>query len=100
MNAGDSDATYGSTGGPQDGQFKPIPVEGGSPSGALAQPAKTEFEARREARRKQMNGLLAISGGLATIAFLIIGFVFSGWAWAWIVFMIPGLLRTYLARSE
>lgn len=66
----------------------------------MSQPARTEFDARREARRKQMNGLLAISSGLATIVFFILGFTMGAWYWAWIVFLIPGLLRTYLTASE
>lgn len=44
---------------------------------------------------EQVTRMLAISGGLSTVAFLFIGFVLHGWAWGWIVFMIPGLVRGY-----
>lgn len=98
MSAGDDNAAYGRSSGPQDGQFRPIPVEGAP--GAVAQPARTEVDARREARRKRMNGLLAASSGLATVVFLVLGFTMGAWYWAWIVFLIPGILRTYLAASE
>ena len=39
-------------------------------------------------------------GPAAAMIILAIGFVFSGWYYAWIVFLIPGLLRTYLANSD
>lgn len=99
MNAGDSDATYGRSNGPQDGQFRSIPTEA-VPGGAVGQPGRTEIDARREARRKRMNGLLAASGGLATVVFLVLGFTMGAWYWAWVVFLLPGILRTYLGASE
>lgn len=44
--------------------------------------------------------LLAISGGLATIIFLVLGFVFHAWAWAWLVFLVPGLVRTWQSVGQ
>lgn len=41
------------------------------------------------------NRLTAISGGLATVIFLLLGFVFHAWAWAWIVFLVPGLIHRW-----
>ncbi|MCA0178312.1 MAG: hypothetical protein LCH77_01675 [Actinobacteria bacterium] len=98
MTAGDDTPTYGQSTGPQDGQIRPIPVPA-TPRDQLSE-AERVLLAKREARRKSMNGMLAMSGGLATVIFLIIGFVFNGWAWGWIVFLIPGLMRTYLQHSE
>ena len=98
MSEGNDTPTYGQTSGPQDGQIKPIPVPA-TPRDQLSEVERVAL-AKREARRKNLNGILAMSGGLATVAFLIIGFAFSGWYYAWIVFLIPGLLRTYLANSD
>lgn len=56
--------------------------------------------AKRAIRRKNLNGIAAMSGGLATIAFFIIGFALHGWAWGWIVFLIPPMIHRYLANSE
>lgn len=99
MTTGNDRPAYGNSGGPQDGEIQPIPVpQPAAP--APGRPGATEPLSRREIRRKQANGLLAISGGLATVAFLILGFVFHGWAWGWVVFLIPGLVRGYLAASE
>ncbi len=99
MTTGNDRPGYGNTSGPQDGDIQPIPVPQ-QPVPSQSPPASAETLTRREIRRKQANGLLAISGGLATVIFLFIGFVFHGWAWGWIVFLIPGLLRGYLAASE
>ena len=43
----------------------------------------------------RMSGLMAISVPLATLAFFILGFTTGGWGWAWIVFLIPPILRAY-----
>lgn len=98
MSAGEETPTYGQAGGPQDGQIKPIPVPS-APTAARSD-AEAMALAKREARRRSLNGVLAISGTLALAAFMVIGMVFNGWAWGWIVFLIPGMLRTYLAKSE
>ena len=55
--------------------------------------------AKRAIRRKNLNGIAAMSGGLATIAFFIIGFALHGWAWGWIVFLIPPMIHRYLAMT-
>ncbi|MBK7720754.1 MAG: DUF1707 domain-containing protein [Austwickia sp.] len=44
---------------------------------------------------ERVQRLLAISGGLSLVLFFAIGFGLHGWAWAWIVFLIPGLVRGY-----
>ncbi|WP_344084123.1 hypothetical protein [Nostocoides veronense] len=98
MAAGDTTPKYGESQGPQDGQIRPIPVPA-TPRDQLSE-AERLMLAKREARRKNINGMLAMSSGLATVLFLIIGFVFDGWVWGWIVFLIPGLVRTYLSNSE
>lgn len=39
--------------------------------------------------------LLASSGTLAVIAFFILGFIFNAWAWAWVVFLVPGVVAIW-----
>lgn len=39
--------------------------------------------------------LVAMSGSLALLAFLACGFLLRGWAWAWIFFLVPGLVRAW-----
>lgn len=41
--------------------------------------------------------LLAISGPLALIVFLVLGLVFHAWAIAWVAFLVPGMIRTWMA---
>lgn len=41
--------------------------------------------------------LLAISGTLALIIFFVLGFAFGAWGIAWIVFLIPGMVRAWMA---
>lgn len=41
--------------------------------------------------------LLAISGSLALITFFVLGFAFDAWAVAWVVFLVPGLLRRWVS---
>ncbi|CCH78411.1 exported hypothetical protein [Nostocoides japonicum T1-X7] len=36
--------------------------------------------------------LMAVSGSLSVVVFLLLGFVFHAWAWAWLVFLVPGLV--------
>jgi len=90
MNAGDNTPTYGHSGDEaQDGQIRPIPVPG---QGGASVPA--------ERKGGRMAGLMAISSTLALIAFMIIGFVFDGWAWGWVVFLMPGLLKSWQAAQN
>ena len=44
--------------------------------------------------------LLAISGTLALIAYMLIGFLLEGWAWGWVVFLIPGAIRAWQAVGQ
>lgn len=44
--------------------------------------------------------LLAISGSLALIVFIVLGVVFHAWAWAWVVFLIPGAIRAWQAVGQ
>ena len=44
--------------------------------------------------------LLAISGTLALIAYMLIGFLLDGWAWGWVVFLIPGAIRAWQAVGQ
>lgn len=39
--------------------------------------------------------LLAISGTLTLIVFLVLGLAFGAWAWAWVVFLIPGAIGAW-----
>ncbi len=48
----------------------------------------------------QADRLLAVSGSIATIVFLVLGIAFGAWAWAWIVFLIPGVVRQYYGADE
>ena len=41
--------------------------------------------------------LLAISGSLALIVFLVLGFAFHAWPIAWVAFLVPGMIRTWMA---
>lgn len=36
--------------------------------------------------------LVAVSGTIALIVYLLAGWFFGAWAWAWIVFLVPGLI--------
>lgn len=67
------------------------------PAGAEARPMDRQMMHQPTARKppQPVERALAISGGLATVVFLIIGFALDGWAWGWIVFLIPGLVRGY-----
>ncbi len=94
----DSTERYGSTSGPQDGQpgeIRPIsvpPVPAPVPSGPAQQnPARRPGDQLLAAR------VMAVSGGVALLLFFVCGFVFGGWAWAWLFFLVPGLLRTWFA---
>lgn len=50
-------------------------------------------------RDSGLERLVAASGGLALIAFFVCGFALHGWAWSWIFFLVPGVLRT-LAHGD
>lgn len=41
-----------------------------------------------------------ISGGLALIAFFICGFALGGWAWAWLFFLLPGIVGVALYGDD
>ena len=44
--------------------------------------------------------LLAVSGTLALITFFVLGFAFHAWEIAWVVFLVPGLLRRWVSFDE
>lgn len=82
---------YGSTSGPQDGQpgeIRPIPVP---------QVPAPHSPPRSSGNQLLAARLMAVSGGVALCLFFICGFLFGGWAWAWIFFLVPGLMRTWFA---
>lgn len=54
-------------------------------SGAVAQPAGAAV-----ARRSGTNWV-AIAGPVGFALFFVCGFVFNGWAWSWLFFMLPAL---------
>lgn len=39
--------------------------------------------------------LLAISGTIALVVYILLGSLFGAWAWAWIVFLVPGAIRLW-----
>lgn len=49
---------------------------------------------------ERVQRLLAISGGLSLVLFFAIGFGIGGWSWAWLVFLIPGLIRGYYGIQD
>lgn len=42
----------------------------------------------------------AVAGSLALVVFFVCGFALDGWAWAWIVFLLPGALAGMSARRD
>lgn len=46
------------------------------------------------------NRLMAGSSGIALVAFFILGFGFNGWAWAWLVFLVPGIIASMANAGE
>lgn len=44
--------------------------------------------------------LMATSGSLAVIVFFVLGFVFDAWAWAWVVFLVPGVVTIWFGDDE
>lgn len=109
---------YGSTSGPQDGEIRPIPTPQppayGAPQSASPapytqvppapygqvppDPAAADRQAERAARvarRRKGEAIVGVGSGVATVIFLALGFAFGAWWWAWIVFLIPGIIRQY-----
>lgn len=85
--------------------FSDLP--GGSPTGAVAQapsayPAAaptyptagdvTSQPATAPVVRGSGTNWVAIAGPLGVILFFVCGFVFHGWAWSWLFFLLPALL--------
>lgn len=68
----------------------PGPVDAPGPAAASAAPAPYAGDRPPATAR-----LTAMSGTLALIAFLLCGFVLRGWAWAWVFFLVPGLVHTW-----
>ena len=44
--------------------------------------------------------LMVGSGTLALIAFVLCGILLNGWGWAWVFFLVPGLLRAFNGSGE
>lgn len=44
--------------------------------------------------------LVALSGTIALIAFVLLGALFDGWGWAWVVFLVPGVIRVWQAVGD
>ena len=44
--------------------------------------------------------LSAATAALSTGLFLLCGFAFDGWAWAWVVFLLPGALAAMSTRDN
>lgn len=53
---------------------------------APAAPARRQFDTGR---------LLTIVGPVSLILFFVCGFVFGGWAWSWLFFLLPGLVAAF-----
>ncbi|MEI2765252.1 MAG: DUF1707 domain-containing protein [Dermatophilaceae bacterium] len=68
------------------------PVGMPRPSDAGPAPAPAPYAGGQSAT---MSRLVAMSGSLALLAFLACGFLLRGWAWAWIFFLVPGLVRAW-----
>ncbi len=48
----------------------------------------------RSASRGLSYNWMAIAGPVSLILFFVCGFVFHGWAWSWLFFLLPGLIGT------
>lgn len=44
--------------------------------------------------------LLAVSGTVALIVYILAGMIFGAWAWAWVVFLVPGAIRAWMGAGE
>ena len=44
--------------------------------------------------------VLAVSGSVATLLFLACGMAFDGWAWAWVFFLVPGIVATWYGDDD
>ncbi len=63
------------------------PVDAGPVTSAPVEPGPAT------GRRPDYNWL-AIAGPVSMILFFVCGFVFHGWGWSWLFFLLPGLIGT------
>ncbi|WP_048555373.1 hypothetical protein [Nostocoides japonicum] len=70
------------------------PAETSQPARTPPTPAPSPGDPSTGAGRVPTVGerLMAVSGSLSVVVFLLLGFVFHAWAWAWLVFLVPGLV--------
>jgi hypothetical protein len=71
------------------------PYVAGPPPGGYPVQDASSTRATSAQPSETMSRMLAISGGLVTVVFLVLGFAFHAWPWAWVVFLVPGLVRGY-----
>lgn len=43
-----------------------------------------------------MSKVMVASGMVAVIAYFALGYLLDAWAWAWIVFLVPGIVRVWV----
>ncbi len=60
--------------------------------GAIA--ANGPVDAGRSVSRRPDYNWMAIAGPASLILFFVCGFLFHGWGWAWLFFLLPGLIGT------
>lgn len=83
----------------EEGRVAPLPPQRYEPEAPLRQePSVTtgsEVSPAPESAPTTLDRLEAISKPLAVVIFLVCGFALRGWAWAWIVFLVPGILHAW-----
>lgn len=78
----------------------PAPRQVPEPAPPVAQPqGQAPPPAPYSGRSSMADRLMVGSGTLALIAFVLCGFLLNGWAWAWVFFLVPGLLRVFFGAD-
>lgn len=75
--------------------FRDLPAPAHTPARRAA-----SAPARAETGVSAWDRLAAGSSGLALIVFFVCGFAFGGWAWAWIVFLVPGVFAAMAGAGK
>ncbi len=112
--SGQDPGAYGETSGPRDGEsqgYRPIPTPPpagaqppapSAPMPAASRSASVPDQGRHAGAGQldRMGGVMAAAMPVATIVFILLGFLAHAWAWAWVVFLIPPALMAYRRGSR
>ncbi len=77
---------------PQPQRYEGTPAAGSPPYPATPPAAPAPVPSSPPPAIPVSKRLAAVSGPLSLILFFVCGFAFNGWAWAWIVFLLPGVV--------